>query len=160
MTQICYIFVLLQFLLGFLPALALHDCGFVKFATLTFGIFAILASGHFGVAENLLANFLYLRLDWSPPFLVICACVAVPIWRPKMQSRRTWRRILYIIGVTYFEETRLAINRTQPLKDNLKSRVKMCGLPNRIVSSMSLRIFQHLRVISYLKRKSFISFAV
>ena len=46
-----------QFLLGFLPALALHGCGFVKLATLTFGTFAILATAHFGVAENILANF-------------------------------------------------------------------------------------------------------
>ena len=45
------------FLLGFLPALALRGCGFMKFATLTFGTFAILGSAHFGVAENILANF-------------------------------------------------------------------------------------------------------
>ena len=36
----------------------------------------------------------------------------------------------------------------------------MCGLPNRIVSSISLRIFQPLSAISYLKRKSFIFFTV
>ena len=48
----------MQFLLGFLLALALHGCGFGKFATVTFGIFAILASAHFGVAENILANFI------------------------------------------------------------------------------------------------------
>ena len=35
------------FLLGFIPALALYGCGVVKFATVTFGIFAILASAHF-----------------------------------------------------------------------------------------------------------------
>ena len=57
LTQIRYIFVLLQFLLGFLFALALKGCGFVKFATVTFWIFAVLASAHFGVAENILANF-------------------------------------------------------------------------------------------------------
>ena len=45
------------FVLGFLPALAFHGCGFVKFATVTFGIFATLASAHFRVAENILANF-------------------------------------------------------------------------------------------------------
>ena len=56
-TQICYIFVLLQFVLGFIPALALHSCDFVKFATVTFGIFSILGSAHFGVAENIHANF-------------------------------------------------------------------------------------------------------
>ena len=42
---------------GFLPALALHSCDFVKFATVSFGIFAILGSAHFGVAENIRANF-------------------------------------------------------------------------------------------------------
>ena len=59
LTQICYIFLLLQFLRGFLPALALriHGCGFVKFATVTFGIFAIRPRAHFGVTENILANF-------------------------------------------------------------------------------------------------------
>ena len=51
MTQICYIFVLLQFLLGFVPAWAIHECGLVKFATVAFGIFAIPASAHFGVAN-------------------------------------------------------------------------------------------------------------
>ena len=66
----------------------------------------------------------------------------------KGQLPLPWRRALF------------AINRTQPLKDNVKSRVKMCGLPNRIVSSISLRIFQPLSAISYLKRKSFICFAV
>ena len=30
---------------------------FLKFPSVTFGIFAILASAHFGVAENILANF-------------------------------------------------------------------------------------------------------
>ena len=50
LTQICYIFVLSQFVLGFLPALALHGCGFVKFATVTLGMFAILPNPHFGVA--------------------------------------------------------------------------------------------------------------
>ena len=44
-------------MLGFLPALALHSCDFVKFATVSFGIFAILGSAHFGVAENIHANF-------------------------------------------------------------------------------------------------------
>ena len=57
LIQICYIFVLLQYLLGFIPALALHGCGFVKFASVTSGIFAILVSAHFGVAGNILTNF-------------------------------------------------------------------------------------------------------
>ena len=57
LTQICYIFVLLQFVLGFVPALALHGCGYVKFATMTFGIFAILVSAHLSVAGNILTNF-------------------------------------------------------------------------------------------------------
>ena len=56
-TQICYIFVLLQVVLGFLSALALHEYGFVKFATVTFGMFAILPNPHFGVAGNILTNF-------------------------------------------------------------------------------------------------------
>jgi len=47
LTQICYILELLHFLLGLVPAVALYGCGFVKFATVTFGIFAILASAHF-----------------------------------------------------------------------------------------------------------------
>ena len=57
LTQICYIFVLLQFVLGFLPTFALHGCGFVKFATVTFGIFSILSNAHFGLAGNILSNF-------------------------------------------------------------------------------------------------------
>ena len=48
LTEICYIILLLQFLLGFLPALAIHEYGFVKFATLAF---AVLASAHFGVVN-------------------------------------------------------------------------------------------------------------
>ena len=42
-----------------------------------------------------------------------------------------------------------------PLKDHVKSRVKMCGLPNRIVSSISLGIFQPLKCNFIFKTQSF-----
>ena len=51
--------------------------------------------------------------------------------------------LLYIYekSVTHLN-TRLAIIGIHPLKHHVKSCVKMCGLPNRIVSSISLRICQ------------------
>ena len=42
-------------------------CAFVKFAT--FGKFVILASAHFGVADNILANFTIFVAYLEPPFL-------------------------------------------------------------------------------------------